>query len=291
MIKVAYYPGCSLSSTAKEYDVSARLVCEDLGIELVEIADWVCCGATTAHITSELTAIALPTKNLIKVEKMELPIITSPCSACFSRLKLADIYLKKDEEIKNSITELIGEEYKGGVEVLHLSRVIIERYGLDNLKQKIKKELKGLKIACYYGCLLTRPKEVCDYDKIEDPEFLDNLVKTLGAEPIKWYYKTECCGAAFSLTKKDIVLKLTGDVLKDAKDAGADLVIVGCPLCHSNLDARQPEIMKKYNLDLNIPILYFTQLIGLSLGYNHLDLMFDKHFINPKNILVSKGIL
>jgi heterodisulfide reductase subunit B len=291
MIKVAYYPGCSLSSTAKEYDVSARLVCEDLGIELVEIADWVCCGATTAHITSELTAIALPTKNLIKVEKMELPIITSPCSACFSRLKLADIYLKKDEEIKNSITELIGEEYKGGVEVLHLSRVIIERYGLDNLKQKIKKELKGLKIACYYGCLLTRPKEVCDYDKIENPEFLDNLVKTLGAEPIKWYYKTECCGAAFSLTKKDIVLKLTGDVLKDAKDAGADLVIVGCPLCHSNLDARQPEIMKKYNLDLNIPILYFTQLIGLSLGYNHLDLMFDKHFINPKNILVSKGIL
>ncbi|MFH1825269.1 MAG: CoB--CoM heterodisulfide reductase iron-sulfur subunit B family protein [Candidatus Firestonebacteria bacterium] len=290
MYKVAYFPGCSLHSTAKEYDITTRLICEDLGIELVEIPDWVCCGATTAHITSELTAVALPVKNLIKAEKMKLPI-TSPCSACFSRLKLADIYLKNDKELKKDITELIGEEYKGEVEILHLSRVIIEKYGLNNLKQKIKKELKGLRVACYYGCLLTRPKEVCDYDKIEDPEFLDNLVTTLGAEPVKWYYKTECCGAAFSLTKKDIVLKLTGNILKEAKDVGADLIIVACPLCQSNLDARQPEIMKKNKSDLNIPVLYWTQLIGLALGYNHLDLMFDKHFINPKKVLQSKGLL
>lgn len=288
--KVIYYPGCSLHSTAKEYDVSSKLVCEDLGIELKELEDWVCCGATTAHITSELTAIALPLKNLISAEKSGLPIVT-PCSACYSRLKMADIIVKKDKDLKKEVEDIIGEEYKGKAEIYHLSRIIGEKYGLENLKNKVKKQLKGLKVVSYYGCLLTRPKEVCDYDKIENPEFLDNIVSSLGAEPVMWYYKTECCGAAFSLTKKDIVLKLTGDILQEAKDVGADCVIVACPLCHSNLDARQPEIMKKYKKDLNIPIFYFTQLIGLALGYGYMDLMFNKHFVDPKKLLQDKGII
>src|SRR3989339_436633 len=239
MLKVAYFPGCSLSSTAKEYDVATRLVCEDLEINLVEIPEWTCCGATTAHITSEVT----------------------------------------------------GETYNGKAEVLHLTRVMLEKYGLENIKAKIKKQLKGLKIACYYGCLMTRPAEVCENDRVENPMIMDNLVEALGAESIKWYYKTECCGAAFSLTKTEIVRKLSGDILKEAKACGADLVMVACPLCHSNLDARQPEISKLLKTNLNIPVLYFTQVMGLALGYDYMDLMMNKHFIDPKPLLKSKGIL
>ncbi len=290
MLKVAYFPGCSLSSTAKEYDISTRLVCEDLEIDLVEIPDWICCGATTAHITSELTAAALPAKSLVWAEKQGLNI-TSPCSACFSRLKMAHLHIEKDPKLKKEVEEVIGEKYNGKTEVMHLTRILIEQYGIENIKAKIKKELKGLKIACYYGCLMTRPAEVCVNDRVENPMLMDNLVKALGAEPVKWYYKTECCGAGFSLTKTEIARKLSGDILKEAKDCGADLVMVACPLCHSNLDARQPEIAKLIKTELNIPVLYFTQVLGLALGYNSMDLMLNKHFINPKPLLKAKGIL
>ncbi|MFH1564127.1 MAG: CoB--CoM heterodisulfide reductase iron-sulfur subunit B family protein [Nitrospirota bacterium] len=291
MVRVAYFPGCSLDSTAKEYGVSTELICKDMGIELIEVPDWVCCGATMAHITSPLMATALPVKNLLWAEKQNLPI-TAPCSACFSRLKLADINLKKDARLKADTTEVLGEEYKGTVDILHLWKVI-KKYGNLNLK----KELKGLRVASYYGCLLTRPpevcepevckSEVCDDERIEDPQFLDNIVISLGAEPVKWNYKTECCGATFSLTRTDIVLRLSGEILKDARESDADCIIVACPLCHSNLDARQGEM----NLDFNLPVLYFTQLIGLSLGYGYSDLMLHKHFVSPKRLLKSKGLI
>ncbi len=281
MYKVAYFPGCSLSSTAKEYGMSTELICKDLGIELVKIQDWSCCGATTAHITSELMAAALPAKNLLWAEKQSLPIC-SPCSACFSRLKLADIDMKRDARLRADVTEVMGEEYKGTIEILHLWQVI-QKYG----ELKPKKELKGLKVASYYGCLLTRPTEVCPDERIEDPQFLDNLVISLGASPVKWSYKTECCGAAFSLTKTDIVHKLSGEILKDAREADADYIIVACPLCHSNLDARQEEM----GLDFRIPVLYFTQLIGLALGYGYSELGMMKHFVQAKGLLNSKGLL
>jgi len=283
MYKIAYFPGCSLGSTAKEYGTSTELICKDLGIELVKIPDWVCCGATTAHITSELMAAALPAMSLLQAEKQPLPIC-SPCSACFSRLKLADIALKKDAQLRMDVAEVIGEEYKGTVEVLHLWQVI-QKYG--NLRTKEpKKELKGLRVASYYGCLLTRPPEVCPDERTEDPQFLDNMVNSLGGESVRWNYKTECCGAAFSLTKTDIVHRLSGEILKDAKESGADCIMVACPLCHSNLDARQAEM----KLDFSIPILYFTQLIGLGLGYGYAELGLRKHFVQAKGLLRSKGL-
>jgi heterodisulfide reductase subunit B len=282
MYKVAYFPGCSLDSTAKEYGISTRLICKDLGIELLEIHAWICCGATTAHITSELMAAALPAMSLLQAEKRNLPIC-SPCSACFSRLKLADIDLKKNVQLRMDVAEVIGGEYKGTTEVLHLWQVI-QKYG--NLKPK--KELKGLKVASYYGCLLTRPPEVCPDERIEDPQFLDNLVTSLGGEPVlRWNYKTQCCGAAFSLTKTDIVHRLSGEILKDARERDADCIIVACPLCHSNLDARQAEI----KLNFSIPILYFTQLIGLALGYGYAELGLRKHFVQARGLLSLKGLL
>jgi len=290
MLKVAYFPGCSLSSTAKEYDVATRLVCEDLEIELVDIPEWVCCGATTAHITSELTAAVLPAKSLIWAEKHNLPI-TSPCSACFSRLKMGQLNLKNNPALKKEVEEVTGETFEAKAEVLHLTRVLLEKYGLENIQAKVKKQLKGLKIASYYGCLMTRPPEVSENDRVENPMLMDKMVSALGAEPVKWAYKTECCGAAFSLTKTEIVRKLSADILKDAKACGADVIMVACPLCHSNLDARQPEISKLLKTNLDLPVLYFTQVLGLALGYEYMDLMLNKHFIDPKPLLKAKGIL
>lgn len=290
MLKVAYFPGCSLSSTAKEYDIATRLICEDLEIGLIEIPEWVCCGATTAHITSELTATALPAKSLMWAKKHDLTI-TSPCSACYSRLKLSSHSLEHDENLRKEVEEVTEEKYEGSPDVLHLVNVLLDRYGIENIKAKVKKELKGLKIACYYGCLMTRPKEVCQNDRVENPMLMDNLVKALGAEPVKWYYKTECCGAAFSLTKTEIMRKLSGEILKEAKACGADALVVACPLCHSNLDARQPEINKLLKTRLDLPVFYFTQLIALALGYGALDLSFNKHFIDPEPLLKEKGIL
>jgi len=204
---------------------------------------------------------------------------------------MAQLNLEKYPGLKKEAEAILGETYSGKGEVLHLTRVMLERYGVENIKAKLKKQLKGLKIACYYGCLMTRPAEVCENDRVEDPMLMDNLVSALGAQAVKWSYKTECCGAAFSLTKTEIVRKLSGDILKEAKASGAELIMVACPLCHSNLDARQPEISKLLKAELNIPVLYFTQVIGLALGYGYLDLMLNKHFIDPAPLLKAKGIL
>ncbi|MEI7905483.1 MAG: CoB--CoM heterodisulfide reductase iron-sulfur subunit B family protein [Candidatus Firestonebacteria bacterium] len=290
MNKFAYFPGCSLSSTAKEYDISTRIVCDDLGIELLEVPHWVCCGATTAHITSELASYALPAKTLIWAEKNNLPV-TSPCSACFSRLAMAHNAMKNDPELRKEVSEIVGEEYHGKAEVLHLARVFYENYGIENIKKAVKKQLSGLKVASYYGCLMTRPPEVCDFDRIENPTFMDKMVDAVGAIPVKWGYKTECCGAAFSLTKKEAVIKLTGDILSDAKECGADIIMVACPLCQTNLDTRQAAAEKNNRTKYNLPVLYFTQIIALALGYSGADLAFKKHFVNPTKVLRSKNII
>jgi len=290
MNKFAYFPGCSLSSTAKEYDISTRIVCEDLGIDLIEVPHWVCCGATTAHITSELASYALPAKTLIWAEKNNLPV-TSPCSACFSRLAMAHIAMKKDPALRQEVSEVIGEEYHGNAKVFHLARVFFESYGVENIKKAVKKQLIGLKVASYYGCLMTRPAEVCDFDRIENPMFMDKMVEAVGATSVKWGYKTECCGAAFSLTKKEAVIKLTGDILTDAKECGADVIMVACPLCQANLDTRQAAAGKNNKIKYDLPVLYFTQVLALALGYNNIDLSLKKHFVNPVPALKNKNII
>jgi heterodisulfide reductase subunit B2 len=281
-MKYAYYPGCSLHSTAKEYDLSTREVAAKLGIELVEIPDWICCGATPAHITMHLLSLALPVKNLIKARAMDSYEVVTCCAACFSRLKIANHFMRNDVEHRKKVEQIVGEPYSGEVKVRHF---------LKNLKEHITKELSGLKVACYYGCLLTRPPEVTELDDLEEPHLIDDLMKTLGVEPVIWPYKTECCGASFSLTKTDIVLKLSGDILQMAADEGAEAIVVACPLCQSNLDLRQPMINKKYNKKFNIPIIYFTQLVGLALGIDRKKLGLSKHIVNPIPLLEGKGIL
>ncbi|MCM8778729.1 MAG: CoB--CoM heterodisulfide reductase iron-sulfur subunit B family protein [Candidatus Omnitrophica bacterium] len=284
-MKYAYFPGCSLHSTAKEYDLSTKEVARALGIELIEIPDWICCGATPAHITMHLLSLALPVKNLLQAKKMDSYEVVTCCAACFSRLKLANHFMQNDPEHREKVNRIMGEKYNGEVKVRHFLDVLVNVFGLKNLSQRIAKKLDGLKVACYYGCLLTRPPEVTQLDNPEEPSLMDDLMKVLGIEPIKWPYKTECCGASFSLTKTEIVLKLSCDILQMAYDEGAEAIVVACPLCQSNLDLRQPMINKKYKKKFNLPILYFTQLVGLSLGIEPRRLGFEKHIVSPLQIL------
>ncbi len=290
-MKYAYYPGCSLHSTAKEYDISTKAVAKSLGIELVEINDWTCCGATPAHLTMHTLATALPVKNLLAAQKMELSDVVTACAACFSRLKISNKMMQEDKKHRAKVNEVLNDNYNGDMKVQHFLDVITNTFGLKNIAEKVTKKLSGLKVACYYGCLLTRPHDVTEFDDLEDPHLMDDLMKVLGAEAVNWPYKVECCGASFSLTKTSIVLKLSGDILQMAVDEGAEAIIVACPLCQSNLDLRQKMINRRYKKKFNVPILYFTQMLGLGLGIEAKDLGFEKHIINPIPLLKEKGII
>jgi heterodisulfide reductase subunit B len=192
----------------------------------------------------------------------------------------------RDEPVhREKVKDITGEIYKGEVGVRHFLDILVNIFGLKNLSLKVSNKLSDLKVACYYGCLLTRPPEVTEFDDVEEPHLMDDLMKAIGIEPVAWPYKTECCGASFSLTKTDIVLKLSGDILQMAEDAGARAIVVACPLCQSNLDLRQSMINKKFEKNFNLPVLYFTQVVGLSLGIEPKRLGLNKHIVNPLKLL------
>ena len=282
--KYAYYPGCSLHSSAREYDVSARLVYQKLGIELQELPDWNCCGASSAHSTNHLLSLALPARDLQTAEELGLPLVAA-CALCFSRLKIAN-YELKNEATRSEISNILGRKINGTTEVRHLLQIV------DGKKESlaITKPLTGLKVACYYGCYLTRPREIAEMDSEENPQIMDKLIAALGAEVIDWSLKTECCGASLPLTRPDIVLKLCHRLLKQAKQSGADCLAVACPMCHSNLDTKQKQIQATYSDDVSMPIFYFTQLMGLAMGFTPKQLLLDKHFSNPLPLLKEKGL-
>ncbi len=290
-MKYIYYPGCSLRSTAKEYDLSTKEVANKLGIELVEIPDWICCGATPAHITMHLLSLALPVKNLLQARRMGSYEVVTCCAACFNRLKVANKFMRDDLEHRARVNEIVGEEYKGEVKVRHFLDVLTNTFGLKNLSDRVTRKMNGFKIASYYGCLLVRPPDVTELDDVEEPRMMDALMRAVGAEAVDWPYKTECCGAGFSLMKTEVVLKLSCAILQMAYDEGAQAIAVACPLCQSNLDLRQPMINKKFKKNFNIPILYFTQVVGLALGIEPGKLGLNKHIVSPLPLLKEKGVV
>lgn len=284
-MKYAYYPGCSLHSTSKEYDMSTKEVANVLGIELVEVPDWVCCGATPAHVTMHLLSQTLPIKNLLNAKQTGLNQMCVCCAACFSRFKIANYNVLNDLEKRQKINQALESDYRGEIAVRHFIEILAQDYGMDNLAKKVVNKLRGLKVVCYYGCLLVRPRKIMQFDDEENPVIMDKIVQITGAQTLDWPGKVECCGASFSLTKTEVVLRVCNDILQMAADVGADCIAVGCPLCQSNLDLRQPEINKKYKKTFEIPVLYFTQLLGLSFGINWKKLGLDKHIVEPVKLL------
>ncbi|MEW6027231.1 MAG: CoB--CoM heterodisulfide reductase iron-sulfur subunit B family protein [Planctomycetota bacterium] len=285
--KYAYYPGCSLHSTGAEYDVSFRKVAGKLGLELEEVPGWVCCGTSPAHSTSHLLAVSLPVKNLSLVEAMGKDVVV-PCAACYSRFKFAAHEMEQDRKLSEDVKEVIGSAFQNKVRVLHpleifaqippaaLKANVSAEDGSASGGKKNHKD-KPLKVVCYYGCLLTRPPKVMQFDDVEYPMTMDKVLENVGYEILDWSYKTDCCGASFALSETDAVLTLTQKILKNAKEIGADAIAVACPLCHANLDTRQTDINAKYNTDYNIPIYYFTQLMGLAFGLSPKEMGVNKH--------------
>jgi heterodisulfide reductase subunit B len=262
-----------------------------LGIELVEIPDWICCGATPAHASMHLLGVALPVKSLWAVRGMNGGQVLTCCAACYSRLKAANKEMVEDEGLRLQVNQLLGSDYRGEVKVRHLLEVLLNDVGPEKLKLKVSKKMEGLAVASYYGCLLIRPPKVMEFDDPEQPHSLDELAAAVGARAVDWPYNIECCGASLSLTRTEIVLRLCRDILADAQARGANCVAVACPLCQSNLDLRQKEVEKAYRVRFDLPILYFTQIIGLALGAGVQELGLDRHMVDPNPLLKAKGFI
>jgi len=289
-MKYAYFPGCSLSSSGYDYHLSLKFVAQALGIDLIEVRDWVCCGASSAHATSHLLSVALPVLNLSHVEKDGFEKLIAPCLACLSRFKAANVELEHDVDLKKRMHEIFDYKYQVKVKVYHPLEVFFE-IGLEKIRERMRKKLTGLRVACYYGCVLTRPPKIARFDNVEDPQSMDSIVRTLGAQPIEWSFKTECCGVSMTLTRSDIVLKLSNDILREAREVGANVIAVTCPLCQANLDGRQRQIEEAYNVRYGIPIIYITQLMGLAFGAFPKEVGIQKLITSPRDILGSIGLM
>lgn len=280
------YPGCSLNGTSREYYESVKALMTACGIEFSEIEDWNCCGATAAHSLNKELALALPIRNLMLAENQGFEDVFVPCAACFNRLVHSNKELKSNEELLETVKQVNGMGYEGRINILNIVQVL-EKYVGDKLEDRIVKKINA-KVACYYGCLLVRPHDLFKNERIEDPLFLDTLAKKSGAETIEWAFKTECCGAGLTMSRTESVARLSSSIISDAVSRGAEAIVVACPMCHSNLDMRRPEINKQLGRKVEIPVLYITQLIGLALGLDAKSLGLQRHFVKVPSTLINE---
>lgn len=283
-MKYSYYPGCTLHSSTKEYDMSTKAVCKKLGIELEELDDWNCCGALGAFSYNYLLSVALPARNLALVEKKKLTL-AAPCNACFHNLAKANKLLNDNEDLKKRVNDLMDSPYGGTAEIRHLLDIIVNDVGLKTVAKNVTRPLKGLKVVPYYGCLIVRPTEVAKFDDQENPQSLDNLLKALGAEVLPFTMKVKCCGASLVVSDEELAFALTKRILETARDVGANCIAVTCPLCSTNLDAYQSKIESQYNIKLGLPVLYFTQIMGLALGIAPKELGMDKNAVPTDKVV------
>jgi heterodisulfide reductase subunit B2 len=288
-LNYSYYPGCSLHASGREYDISTRALFKALNVGLKEVPDWFCCGATPAHNVDQLLSLSLCAKNLSLAESVEGDLAVA-CAACFSRLKTTQHHLK-DEGTRRQVEHAIDGPAPVGKPVKHILEILARDFGLGKLEESVKKPLMGLKVACYYGCLLTRPPEVPELDDCEDPSIMEDILRAMGAEPVSWSHRMECCGANFTLSRPDVVLQLSNAILKSAKLAGADCIMVACPLCHGNLDIRQQSIEEKNSTNYEMPIFYVTQLAALAMGAPSDKLGFESVIVTPIPLLKRKELI
>ncbi len=281
-MKYAYYPGCTQETTAKEYNHSTLEICRALGIELAELPDWNCCGASSGHSTDYWLSHALPGRNLAIAEKERLDIATT-CPACFSRLKSTWHEFKSEARLKERLPELISLPYEAKYEVRHLLDILCNTVGIEAVKEKVEKPLAGLRLVSYYGCYLVRPPELTGFDDPENPQTMDRLLEALGAEVLDWRGKVDCCGGSLSLVRKDVITKLVAELCDAAREVGAEALVTACGLCHANLETRQAGKNP-------LPVFYFTELVGLALGCDARP-WFQKHLISPFGLLKKHGLL
>lgn len=282
-MKYIYYPGCSLNSTGKAYDESTRFVFRALGAELEELQDWNCCGATAYMAVSEMQAMALSGRNLAIAERQAgggKAQVLAPCAACYLGLVKAQHYLEESEDVflkVNRGLQSAGLRYSGRADVRHPLEVLVKDIGIEKIAKSVRKPLKGLRIAAYYGCQLVRP--YANFDDQHNPTTMDEILKAAGAQIVDWPLKTRCCGASLTGTIQDVGLRLSYVLLKEARRRKAQVVATACPLCQFNLECFQPTMARRYGEDVTLPVAYFTQILGIALGGSAKDLGLGRLFV------------
>lgn len=284
-MKIGFYPGCSLTGSSREYNESLLAISKEAGVELCEISDWNCCGASAAHNLSKDLSLTLPARNLALAELDQMDELVVPCAACYNRLVMTQHELAVNESLKKIVSEKLQMPLHNGMKILSVLQ-FLEKHIVPRLEQLVKNPL-DIDVACYYGCLLVRPQRVMKADRFEDPMTMDVIMNKLGAHPIDWPFKTECCGAGFSVSKPEIVGELSGKIVRNAVDRGARAIVVACPMCHSNLDMRRPAIETYLNMKVDIPVIYITQAIALAMGLTARQAGIQRHFV-PVNLPVNR---
>jgi heterodisulfide reductase subunit B2 len=283
-MKVSYYPGCSLEGTAVDYAASIAGISPLLDMELQEIEDWNCCGATAAHSINHKLSLALPARNLARAEAAGHDVV-APCALCFNRLKMAEKALLSPEGGG------LDMSYSGSIKIWDLLDYITQPDYLKTLATKVVKPLKDLIAVGYYGCMVARPPKVTDKTDYENPQNMEKLIKTVGATPLDWSYKTDCCGAGLAVSRPDIIDTLVQRLFDRALQAGADCFVVSCQMCQANLDMAQERISKKTGKNYYLPVLYFTELIGLALGHPDVQKWLNAHLVDPMPLLREKSLI
>lgn len=278
-MKISYYPGCSLEGMAVDYARTIQDVFGQLECQLVEIEDWSCCGASATHSLDEAMSVLLPARNLAAAERMGLDIV-APCPNCFNRLR-------HSQEMIGKILEKPPWVVNGSVKIHEMTRFLVQPFMLEKIRALVRKPLEGLKVVCYYGCQMVRPPWITGFSDYENPQTLDILARETGAEVLDWSYKTTCCGASIGIGRRDILISLVGRLIDKAKQAGADAIVVSCPLCQSNLD-----MMQKATGRSPMPVFYFTELLRLAFAAGPWSKeWFRAHVVNPMDMLRSKEVL
>jgi heterodisulfide reductase subunit B len=291
-MKIKYYPGCTIKTHGVHFESSAKAVLEKLGVELDEIERWTCCGTVYSLTSDDIMHHLAPIRNLLRVREQGGDRVLTLCSMCYNTLKRADILVQQDTEKRDKVKDFMYKEvigYEGGVKVLHLLELFKE-IGVEKIREKVMFRLEGLKIAPYYGCMLLRPEEVA-IDNIEEPRILENIIETTGAEVVNFPFKNECCGSYQTLRRPDIVLERTRTIINSARNNGADLIVLSCPLCLFNLEGKQSDVAEKFYGFKGLPVIYFTQLLAYSFGLKEDSTRFDLNVIDPSSILQEKGTL
>jgi heterodisulfide reductase subunit B len=278
MANLGYYPGCALHGSSDDYEQSVRACLGRLGVELQEIDDWVCCGATAAHSLNHKLAVALPARNLAIAERDGLEDMLAPCPMCSAQLIKAARAIGSDAGLREEMSRTVELKVEGRTRVVNLIQVL-QSVGGGVLKAGASRSLAGFKPACYYGCLLTRPPEALRFDDAEHPSSMETMLRELGAAPVEWNSKTECCGAGMTMCNEQTVLELSHRILGNAAAHGANCLVVACPMCHVNLDMKQADIERRFGVRHSLPVYYLSDLVGLALGLHEQELGVDRHFV------------
>ena len=291
-MKVSYFPGCTLNTTGKGFDNAVRASAQAVGLELIELPDWNCCGATYPLIIDNMLELAAPAHVLVAARD-EGHTLTTACTTCYNVLKRTNEFIRHHEEERERVNAFIEAEYEGETEVMDFLHLLRDEVGFETVQENVQKPLAGLKVASYYGCMVLRPPDEVAYDDPDHPQSLDDLMAALGATPVDFPHKNECCGAYLAVQDPSVTREMVYTILRSAQAAGAKAVATNCPLCQFNLDKQQAEMHKSHagfgRGSGTIPILYFSQLMGLALGLDASNYGWERHYVDARPLLTERG--